>query len=171
MAQRRHPNVVNLEEAEGRSMGEGTKFGSTRKMLGLETGSKGIGCSWTEVQPGKSAFPRHWHSANEESIFVLEGEGTLKMGDKAIVLRANDYATLPTGPDHAHIFTNTGTKPLRYLCFSTISTVEAVGYPDSKKIGVASAASYDSAMKGQHWVRMLTFESSQTGYWDGEDVG
>ena len=168
MPERRHPNVVAAAEIEGRQLGKGSKFGATAKNLGVATGAKGIGCSWYEVPPGKAAFPHHFHCGNEESIFVLEGEGSMRIGKDEVRVRAGDYATFPTGPEHAHQFRNTGTGPLRYLCFSTVSTPEIVGYPDSKKIGAMGASSYGEAMKGNTWVRLITRESSAIDYYDGE---
>jgi uncharacterized cupin superfamily protein len=172
MAQeRRHPQVANLDEIDGRSTSTGARFGATMKHLGRATGARGIGCTWYEVAPGRSAFPRHFHCAMEESLFVLEGAGTVRIGDATVPLRAGDYVTFPTGPDSAHILTNTGSAPLRYLCFSTLHAAEVVGYPDSKKIGAMAAGSYEAAMKGQTWVRHLSFASAAAGYFDGEDVG
>src|SRR5215471_16938342 len=154
MAQeRRHPQVINLIEASPRSISGGSRFGATAKNLSGPTGARGIGCSWYEVPPGRSAFPRHFHCANEESMFVLEGEGTVRIGDATVPLRANDYVTFPVGPEHAHVVTNTGGAPLRYLSFSTLATAEVVGYPDSKKIGAMAGPSYEAAMKGQTWIR------------------
>jgi len=168
--ERRHPNVVNLSELDGRSNRTGSRFGSVAKNLSGQTGARGIGCTWYEVAPGRSAFPRHFHCANEESMFVLEGEGTVRIGDATAPLRANDYVTFPTGPEHAHIVTNTGSAPLRYLSFSTLASAEVVGYPDSKKVGAMAGPSYQAAMKGQTWVRHLSFESASAGYFDGEEI-
>jgi uncharacterized cupin superfamily protein len=168
---RRHARVANLAELEPRTLAAGTKFGAAMKHLGFATGGRGIGCTWYEVAPGRAAFPRHFHCANEESLFVLEGEGTLRIGGDTVSVRAGDYMTFPVGPDHAHQLRNTGAGPLRYLCFSTLMTAEVVGYPDSKKVGAMAGPSLEAALRGEHWVRMLAFDSSTVDYWDGEDVG
>src|SRR6185503_12001505 len=98
-----------------------------------------------EVEPGRAAFPHHFHCVNEESIYVLEGEGALRIGKDTVAVKAGDYVTFPTGPDFAHQLKNTGTQNIRYLRFSTLSSAEVVGYPDSKKIGAAGAPSYEAA--------------------------
>jgi uncharacterized cupin superfamily protein len=169
MSERRHPLVVNLSEIEAKpSMATaGTKFGSRTRQLGDPPAGRAIGCSWYEVEPGKAAFPFHWHAANEEAVYVLEGEGTLRIGDARVPIRAGDYIGMPTGPDHAHQIINTGSAPLRYLCFSTMNSVEVVGYPDSKKIGAAARRPGTTTP----WVRQLHLEENQKGYWDGEDTG
>ena len=168
--ERRNPKVVNVDEIEARKIGAGTKFGATMKHFGFATGAKAIGCTWYEVDPGKAAFPRHFHCVNEESLFVLDGEATLRIGDENVSVRAGDYVTMPIGPEYSHQLRNTGSGVLRYLCFSTLSTGDVIGYPDSKKVGAMAAPSMDAALKGQHWVRVLTFEPSQVGYYDGEQV-
>ena len=167
---RRNPQVANLDELEARTIGAGSKFGATMKHLGFATGSKAIGWTWYEVAPGKAAFPRHFHCANEESLLVLEGEGTFRIGDHTVAVRAGDYVTMPIGPKYAHQLRNTGNAVLRYLCFSTMNTAEVVGYPDSKKVGAMAAPSMEAALKGETWVRVLTFEPSKVGYYDGEEI-
>jgi uncharacterized cupin superfamily protein len=168
MSERRHPHVVNLAEVEAKpSMATaGSKFGATTRQLAAPAGGRGIGCSWYEVEPGKTAFPFHWHAANEEVVYVLEGEGTLRMGEARVPVRAGDYIAMPPGPDGAHQLLNTGSAPLRYLCFSTMHSVEVVGYPDSKKIG--AVAREPGATKP--WLRQLHFEENQKGYFDREEI-
>lgn len=168
---RRHPRVINLNEVEARDISMGSKFGTATKQLGLPTGARGIGCSWYEVPPGKAAFPRHFHCANEESLFVIEGEGALRIGDETVPVGAGDYISFPVGPQAPHQLRNTGSSPLRYLCFSTLHSAEIVGYPDSKKVGALAAPSMEAAFSGGHWVRFLAFEGSSVGYYEGEDIG
>jgi uncharacterized cupin superfamily protein len=160
---RRHPNVVNTSELKAGGFSRGTRFAMSNYVLGQATGARGIGCSLYEVPPGKTAFPNHYHCANEESIYVLEGTGTLRIGADEVAVGAGDYATFPTGPAHAHLLINTGCTPLRYLCFSTLIPTEVVGYPDSGKIGAMSFSE-----SGTPQVRRMFRENSHVDYYDGE---
>jgi uncharacterized cupin superfamily protein len=160
---RRHPNVVNVAELKAGGFEKGKRFALANKPLGRATGARGIGCSCYEIPPGKTAFPHHYHCANEESVYVLEGTGTLRIGAETVQVGPGDYATFPVGPAHAHQLLNTGPSPLRYLCFSTMLGTEVVGYPDSKKIG---AMSYTSA--GESVVRIMVRDTSGVDYYDGE---
>jgi uncharacterized cupin superfamily protein len=160
---RRHPNVVNLTELEAGGFGKGERFALANRALGRATGARGIGCSWYEVPPGKTAFPNDYHCANEESLYVLEGSGTLRIGQDEVPVGPGDYATFPVGPACTHQLLNTGTGPLRYLCFSTLLPTEVVGYPDSKKI---SAMGYTAA--GEPMVRIMVRQESGVDYYDGE---
>jgi uncharacterized cupin superfamily protein len=114
-------------------------FAFLRKRLGAAAGSQKLGVSWFEIQPGKKAFPLHYHLANEEALYVLEGEGVLRLGDEEHSLRAGDYLAFTPGPP-GHQLINRGTGPLRYLALSTMIEPEVAVYPDSKKIGVLSRA-------------------------------
>lgn len=168
-ADRRHPNVVHLSAVEPETESRGTRFGHTSRSLTDFTAARGLGCAWYEVPPGRAAFPAHWHSANEEAIFILEGQGTLRIGDRQIDVRAGDWATFLTGPEHTHQLVNTGTVPLRYLGMSTLSTTEVVGYPDSGKVGLRAGADVQ-AMYRAPWARVIARADKTLDYYDGEKV-
>jgi len=99
---RRHANVANLGEVPARGFEKGSHFALANRALGRATGAQAIGCSHYEVPPGRTAFPSHYHCANEESIYILEGSGTLRIGAEEISVGPGDYATFPAGPEYAH---------------------------------------------------------------------
>jgi uncharacterized cupin superfamily protein len=132
-----HPNVAAEGEVAWVELSHGRRFRYRRKILGEAAGGAKLGCSLYEIPPGAAAYPLHYHTANEEAIYVLAGAGTLNLGDARIPLRAGDYVAIPVGAAHAHKLVNTSGAPLRYLCFSTMNEVEVCGYPDSDKIGIA----------------------------------
>jgi uncharacterized cupin superfamily protein len=172
MAERRHPHVINLNEAEGRTMTKGTRFGATMKRLGPQVGSKTLGCTHYSVEPGRTAFPMHFHCITEEAIYILAGEGTLRVGEQKLQVGPGDYIAMPVGPDNAHQLLNTGKTNLEYLCVSAnVQTADVVGYPDSKKVAAMAAPSRAAAAQGQTWVRFITREDASLDYYDGEDVG
>lgn len=165
-SKRRHANVVNVAELKPGGFTRGDRFALANRPLGRATGARSIGCSLYEVPPGRTAFPHHYHCANEESLYILEGTGTLRIGAESVAVGPGDYATFPVGPDHAHQLLNTGTTPLRYLCFSTMQTTEVVGYPDSAKVGAFGGP--PGAGGANHWLRVMVREGSQLDYYDGE---
>jgi len=77
---------------------------------------------------------------------------------------------LENGFGHARHDGNTGKAPLKYLCMSTLSSAEVVGYPDSKKVAALAGPSYAAAVKGELWARMIVREGTSLDYYDGEDV-
>jgi uncharacterized cupin superfamily protein len=138
-----------------------------RRQLGMPAGSRALGCSLVELAPGKRSWPLHFHVANEEAIFVLEGEGALRRPSGSVPIRAGDYVALPPGPAHAHQVVNDSSATLRYLCFSTMEKTDVVVYPESNKIGVFGG----SAPGGDPSERVVAgfFKlDTQTHYFDGE---
>jgi uncharacterized cupin superfamily protein len=165
---RRHPNVVNALEVEPIQIERGSRFGAAVRSLGKATGSRLVGCCLYEVPPGRTAFPRHYHCATEEAIYILGGTGTVQIGGQRLEVNEGDYITFPVGPDHAHQLVNSGDGPLRYLCLSNKVTTDVVGYPDSGKIGASGGESTDYF--APPWVRSLFFADSAVDYFDGEPV-
>ena len=135
-------------------------FAFKRKRLGAGVGAKGLGTSWFEIAPGKKAFPFHFHLANEEAIFVLEGEGTLRSGSEEHPLRPGDYVSFSPGPP-GHQVLNRGSVPLRYLALSTMIEPEVAVYPDSKKIGVLA--------RKTHSIASVHKEDAAVDYYEGEE--
>jgi uncharacterized cupin superfamily protein len=170
MSERRHPRVVNVDEVDGNRQTKGTRFGATRKSLGRATDAQSLGCTHYELEPGRTAFPHHFHCMNDEAIFVLEGEGTLRIGDATVAVRAGDWITIPPGPAYAHQLTNGGQAPLRYLCVSTLKSGDIVGYPDSKKVAAMAGESYKSVLGGETWVRVIAKQDASLDYYDGEKI-
>ena len=162
-------SVLNVEDANPMVMEKGSRFGSTIRPLAGPTGATKIGCNHYEVAPGRSAFPFHYHCAIEEALYILEGTGTLRLGDARREVRPGDWVSLPAGPDHAHQLLNTGTGPLRYLCLSSKATADVVVYPDSDK--VAAMASPSVNFFDTPWVKKIFRAADEVDYYDGEDIG
>lgn len=163
----RHPNIINIEELPWSEQGDGKRFTVRSRWLGHAAGGQRLGCSLYELPPGGRSFPFHYHLANEEAIYILEGEGMLRLGEQPLPVRAGDYIALPVGPAHAHQLINSSEAPLRYLCASTLQEPEVVVYPDSKKIGVLGGPQSIDA-SGQP-LRQLSRHGESLGYWDGEE--
>jgi uncharacterized cupin superfamily protein len=164
--ERRHANVINIDEVEPLEREHGTRFGLKGRQLTAATGAADIGCTHYEIPPGRTAFPAHYHCGAEEAIYVLDGAGTLRIGDAEVAVRAGDFLSFPIGPESSHQLINTGDAPLRYLCMSTKVTSEVVGYPDSNKIAALAAPA--GAAWGDNWVAKWFPGDADVGYYDGE---
>jgi uncharacterized cupin superfamily protein len=163
--ERRHPNVINVEEVEVFPMQKGRHDMSIRR-LGAPAGSQALGAMHITLPPGAISFPMHAHFANEEAIFILSGVGTARIGEARIAVRAGDWVALPTGPAHAHQMVNDSNEALVYLCMSTMHTPEVVLYPESKKIG-ASVADPQSP-RGFKRLGIFHEKDGTVDYWEGE---
>ena len=90
-----------------------------------------------EIPPGKAAYPYHYHYKNEETFYILSGEGVLKTPDGEKRVAAGDFLFFPTGPEGAHKLTNCSEKEnLVYIDFDVVHDIDVAIYPDSDKIGV-----------------------------------
>lgn len=90
-----------------------------------------------EIPPGKSAYPYHFHHKNEETFYILSGEGILKTPEGERTVKAGELLFFPTGPEGAHRLTNSSaTENLVYIDFDVVHDIDIAVYPDSDKIGV-----------------------------------
>jgi len=163
-----HGNVVNENELEWSEQSRGEAFGYRRKTLGATAHGEKLGCSLYEVPPGRKAWPYHYHCANEEAIYVLEGSGTLRVGEREVAISQGDYVALPVGEAYAHQVSNTSGEPLRYLCLSTMTEPDILVYPDSGKVGLF-AGSAPGGPKERRYLHKYLREDAEVGYFDGEE--
>ena len=106
-----------------------------RKQLGEAAGGTMLGCSLYEQPPGSRSWPYHYHTNNEEALFVLEGEGEVRLGGETVPVSAGDYVSLPADERGAHrVVTDEGS--LRYLIVSTMREPDVTIYPDAGTFGV-----------------------------------
>jgi uncharacterized cupin superfamily protein len=163
----RHPNLAQVDELPWVDRGNGGRFGARSKMLAQAAGGQRLGCSFYELAPGKRSFPFHYHLANEEALYVLEGEGTVRLGDRELPVRPGDYVAMPVGPAHPHQVINSSTAPLRFLALSTRIEPDIAVYPDSQKVGVLGGSV--SAPPGGQPLRQVVRLGESVGYYDGEE--
>ena len=86
------------------------------------------------LQPGSRSSIKHWHSAEDEMVYVLEGEIMLIEGDAETVLRAGDAATFQAGVPVGHFLENRSTKATRCLVVGTRAAVDTITYPDIDRV-------------------------------------
>lgn len=77
-----------------------------RHRLGDAAGLTQFGVNRLVLPPGAWSSQRHWHSAEDELIFVLAGEVTLISDAGAEILRAGDSAGFKAGTPDAHHLQN-----------------------------------------------------------------
>ncbi|MFZ5637698.1 MAG: cupin domain-containing protein [Pseudomonadota bacterium] len=164
--------ILNLDDVELIDLAERARqrgsemptarFGGRIGPIAPRIGARKLGYNLTEIAPGKAAFPKHSHRANEEMFFVLEGRGELRLGDATHPIRAGDViACPPGGPETAHQLINTGTTVLKFLAVSTMEFPEICEYPDSNKLNAITGMGPDD-------FRHLARHGEGLDYWDGE---
>lgn len=86
------------------------------------------------LQPGSRSSIKHWHSAEDEMVYVLEGEIMLIEGDAETALRSGDAATFQAGVPVGHFLENRSTKATRCLVVGTRAAVDTITYPDIDRV-------------------------------------
>jgi len=163
--------IVNIAELEYalQPQRHGERFAAEMAQVGPRTGARKLGCRLTVVPPGKSAWPFHAHVVNEEMIFVIEGEGVLRLAEGEYPLRAGDVAALPPGGmEVAHEIINRSRQPLKYWCVSTMEEPDIGLYPDSGKFFVMAGAA-PGGDKAQRIFSHIGRCADAVDYWEGED--
>jgi len=89
--------------------------GRTRRRLGDAGALRDFGVNLMTLPPGKWSSQRHWHSHEDEFVYVLEGELTLVENDGEIILRKGDCAAFPKGTGNGHHLQNRGSIEAVYL--------------------------------------------------------
>lgn len=86
------------------------------------------------LQPGSRSSIKHWHSAEDEMVYVLEGEITLIEGDEETVLRPGNAATFQAGVPVGHCLENRSSQATRCLIVGTRALVDTITYPDRDRV-------------------------------------
>lgn len=121
-------------------------------------GAKNTLVSVYEIPPGKAAYPYHYHHKNEETFYILSGEGVLRTPEGERKVSAGELLFFPTGPEGAHKITNASeTEMLIYIDFDVVHDIDVAVYPDSEKIGVWGMG-----------INKLYPESADVDYYQGE---
>ena len=104
--------------------------GRGRKKLGDACGLTQFGVNLVTIEPGSESALRHWHTHEDEFVYVLEGEVVLISEAGEQTLCAGDCAGYPSGKDDGHHFVNRSGKPARYLEVGTRNDDDVSSYPD-----------------------------------------
>jgi uncharacterized cupin superfamily protein len=86
-----------------------------RQCLGDAGGLSDFGVNLTRLPPGNWSSQRHWHSHEDEFIYVLEGQLTLVEDGAETQLQAGDCAAFPKGSGNGHHLVNKSTAMAVYL--------------------------------------------------------
>ena len=86
-----------------------------RQRLGNAGGLTDFGVNLMRLPPGNWSSQRHWHSAEDEFVYLLEGELTLIEDGGETVLRAGDCAAFPKGSGNGHHLINKSDALAVYL--------------------------------------------------------
>lgn len=101
-----------------------------KRALGDAAGLTRIGVNHTTLGPGAASSMRHWHTHEDELVFVLSGELVLVTDAGERPLCAGQCAGFPAGHADGHQLVNRGTTLAVYLEISNRDAEDAAHYSD-----------------------------------------
>jgi uncharacterized cupin superfamily protein len=104
--------------------------GRMRKRLGNAAGLTQFGVNLTTLKPGAWSSQRHWHAAEDELIYVLEGELVLREDDGDTVLGQGDAAAWKADAGNGHCLINRSNRDAVFLEIGARAANERVVYSD-----------------------------------------
>ena len=114
------PKIDLTEVPERKGTGYPAEFAAVcaervRQRLGDAGGLGDFGVNLMRLPPGSWSSQRHWHSHEDEFVYVLAGEVVLVEDGGETVLRAGDCAAFPKNTGNGHHLVNRSQMTAIYL--------------------------------------------------------
>lgn len=132
---------ADLKALEGSSYPDTFKpavAGRAKRRLGDALGLKHFGVNVTTIKPGARSALRHWHTREDEFIYVLSGELVLVTEAGEQSLSAGTCAGFPAGSADGHHLVNRTGRDAVYLEVGDRDPGDEVTYPDDDLLAVAT---------------------------------
>lgn len=128
---------VNAADVSPEHKMEHEKYEYMRRILLPKGAAEQCAVALYEVPPGKAAYPYHYHTKNEETFYIISGEGLLRTPEGERPVKPGDFLYFPANESGAHKLTNSSqSETLVYLDFDSFNDLDVALYPDSGKIGI-----------------------------------
>ncbi len=101
-----------------------------KRVLGDPTGITRYGVNLVRLPPGTASALRHWHTKEEEFVYILEGEVELVTDAGAQILKAGMAAGFPAGKADGHHLVNRSGRDALYLEVGDRHADDVCEYPD-----------------------------------------
>ena len=127
----------NVPESTGSNYPQQFKYaiaGRVKKRLGDAARLQNFGVNLVRLAPGSCSTLRHWHTCQDEFIYVLEGEVTLITNLGEQVLKSGMAAGFPAGDADGHHLINHTDSDVVYLEIGDRTSGDSVNYPDDNLI-------------------------------------
>ncbi|TFV41954.1 cupin domain-containing protein [Bradyrhizobium frederickii] len=109
-----------------------------RQRLGDAGGLSDFGVNLMRLPPGGWSSQRHWHSHEDEFVYILEGEVTLIEDGGETLLRAGDCAAFPKASGNGHHMINRSNATAVYLEVGSRSQADLITCSDIDMMSPAS---------------------------------
>ena len=114
-----------------------------RWRLGDAAGLTQFGVNLLRLPAGAWSSQRHWHSSEDEFVYVLEGEVVMVTDGGEEILRAGDCAGFKAGdPDGHHLQNRSGREAVILEVGARCPDSDVSRYPDIDLIRLAKSGGY-----------------------------
>ena len=120
--------------------------GREKRALGNALGLVNFGVNLVKLEPGSQSSLRHWHTQQDEFVWVIDGELTLITDAGPQILTAGMCAGFPKGKPDGHCLVNRGTRDAWYLEVGDRNPGDKGTYTDDD-LTVTAVTTYQSAKK------------------------
>lgn len=135
---------MNAEDVESKSWTKSDSISHTRKRMIKDEDINKLYCDIYELLPGKSNWPLHYHTSNEEVFYIISGYGEVITDGRNIDVKPSDIVRFPAGKKGVHQLKNTSeNEVLKYLNFGTCHYPDVVFMPVDNKIELFSGDAGD----------------------------
>jgi uncharacterized cupin superfamily protein len=104
--------------------------GREKRALGKALGLTKFGVNLVRLRPGGASSQRHWHSKEDEFVYILEGVVTLVTDAGPRELSAGMVAGFPAGKADGHHLINNSDRDVLYLEIGDRDAGDEASYPD-----------------------------------------
>lgn len=101
-----------------------------RKRIGEAAGLEDFGVNLMQLPPGSWSSQRHWHTHEDEFVFVLDGVLVLAEDQGETILKAGDCAAFPKNSGNGHHLINRSATTAHYLEVGSRSPEDVIFYSD-----------------------------------------
>lgn len=101
-----------------------------KRAVGNPAGLTQFGVNLTVLPPGEQSALRHWHTHEDEFVYVLSGELVLITGDGEETMTAGSCAGFPAGVDNGHHLVNRSDADATFLEIGSRADDDEGIYPD-----------------------------------------
>ena len=101
-----------------------------KRALGNPFGLSHFGVNLVRLAPGTASSQRHWHSREDELVYILEGEATLITDAGEQVMTPGMCMGFPAGAANGHHLVNRSDRDVVYLEVGDRVPGDEVDYPD-----------------------------------------
>lgn len=110
--------------------------GRIKQRLGNAAGLCNFGVNLTRLSPGSCSALRHWHSQQDEFIYILQGQATLITNEGEQVLTEGMAAGFPANVEDGHHLVNRSQAEVLYLEVGDRTPEDCVRYPEDDLVAV-----------------------------------